>query len=196
MKRLFLLTPCEFTKIGFQELTTSERFDDINILNCTDYRDILKKSDNNPQDSLIIIDITIRPYSLRVRQLTNLWNLRRLMFLGILRRIPVVVFGRKEKEENIESIQCIDSQTTPEIMIDTIIGIYKHPENYVTTQASLSYRKQILLCKFITGDGLQRLAKSMDTHPRNIHSQRKWLMKKLGLRNRFDFVFLALEDLL
>lgn len=42
MKVLFVLSPCNFTHIGFNELIHVGKVNDLRIVNCTDYRDVMK----------------------------------------------------------------------------------------------------------------------------------------------------------
>lgn len=203
MKKLFIISPCAFTKKGFSNLELHEKMSDVEIINVESYEEVVThiEMEANPSEpSLIIVDMTIRLRTLRTRQLATVWNLRRIMYTNPkLRKVPFVLFGIKE-QSRLTLLHWINSHNSLESLIDRIDNIYKKHEDYSNCngikQKGLEKRQRILLEQLMKGYSIQKLSIKMHTCSHNLFYSRDRLIAKLGLYDRYDFIALSEELIL
>lgn len=145
--------------------------------------------------------MAVHPHKNIVKQLANLWNLRRLVFQeSMYRTIPIVIFGSKKNVKDIGSIKWIESQNCPVKFFHSIMHVFSFPDLYInmdkTPQEPLSEDKKMLLEILMKGCNVKKISRLMDTHPKMIFYKRKQLLKKFGLQSRLDFTYLSYSSLL
>ncbi|EAA5616305.1 hypothetical protein NWJ10_001701 [Salmonella enterica] len=202
MKKLFIISPCAFTRKGFSNLELHEKMSDVEIINVESYEEVVAHIEMKAPPSgpaLIIVDMTIRLRTFRTRQLANVWNLRRMMYTNPkLRKVPCVLFGIKE-QSRLTLLHWISSDNSIESLIGRIDNIYKKHEEYSSSngimQKGLEKRQRMLLELLMKGYSIQKLSVKMHTCPHSLFYSRDCLIAKLGLYDRYDFIALS-EDLI
>lgn len=203
MKNLLIISPCSFTRMGFSNLAFHERMSDVKITHIESYKGILShiEEETIPSGpSLIIIDMTVRLRRLRAKQFANIWNLRQIMPANSkLRNIPCVIFGIQDQSQ-LTSLHWISSQTTVESLIDKIDNIYRNIEEYTCSneikQKILNEQQKMVLEQLMKGYSIQNLSLKINKSPHNLFYSRDRLIEKLGLNDRYDFIFLSGELIL
>lgn len=203
MKKLFIISPCSFTRWGFSNLVSHEQMSDVKIINVGNFKEILshvEKVTKPSGQSLIIVDMTIRLRKFRAKQFANIWNLRRAMYTNEkLRKIPCVLFGIKDKSR-LTSLHWISSQNSVESLIEKLDNIYRNFEKYSKSsdikQRGLEERQKMILGQLMEGCTIQELSIKMKTSPHNLFYSRSRLIEKFGLGDRYDFIDLSKELIL
>ena len=199
MKNVIIVSPCSFTKQGFYKLTTYISFNEVNIHECYNYKDIILYLEKNSLPNIkniILIDLSTRYRSIVVKQLALILNLKILSnYNEMLRNTPCIIFGEKF-ESNIHNMKWIMYKSSPVSIIEHIINAFKNPDKYIFRNeggGNLSPKKKELLYKFFHGNNVNCIADVIGTHPRNVYSHRRELMLELGLISGNEFPLLGSE---
>lgn len=199
--QIFFVSQCQFLHSGITTLFRDSKYSDIKIVRSEEPREILyeiNKLRKKKIKAIILVDMIESSPEFIVHNLCFLWNIRRMMsHSDNLKNIPCILLGNNDRE--VPGFQCLPTHETKESLIQMVTHAFKYPRLYTTNrmpQISLCKSQRIMMNKIIQGVSLKNIAEHFDTHYRNASSRRRIIMKKIGLRNKLEFYYLAGKILL
>lgn len=199
MKQIFLMSQCQYTRLGFFELIESAGEHAVQVISVETPEQIVSHilSDRHlpRKQSVIVVDLTCHEAPVKVKALWFLWNLSVLYSehreLG---GIPCILFGCQRTLDNIQHPYVWVSPSQDLYQLQNIfIRILKLPYRYIKGGCKykrLSVNERRVINYLLGGDTVNDIAKRMRIHYRNVCYYRKRAIFKIGLRNRNDIAWI------
>ena len=199
MKRIYFVSPCQYTVSGFSALMEAIPGHSIRVFALNDMRQLLHYLNAEPGvrqlPSVIVVDVTNHERSFLALSLWFLWNLSVLYSEGrIPARIPCLVLGRKEAlgKAKYPFVSICPSQRVRKLQ-DAFIKALTAPGPYIRKMYEfrhLSSKERFVINACLKGMSVRSIAEVLNTTYRSVYFCRQSAIKKIGLRNLNEFTLL------
>lgn len=199
MKQIFLMSQCQYTRLGLSELTESAGKHAVQVISVETPEQIVSHilSDRHisVKQSVIVVDLTCHEAPVMVKALWFLWNLSVLYSeRRELGGIPCILFGCQRTLDNVRHpfVWVSPSQGLRQLQ-NTFLRILTVPSRYIRREHGfkrLSVNERRIMNYLLAGDTVNDIAKRMQIHYRNVCYYRQRAIFKIGLRNRNDIAWI------
>lgn len=199
MKQIFLMSQCQYTRLGLSELIESAGKHAVQVISVETPEQIVShiQSDRHlpGKQSVIVVDLTCHEAPVMVKTLWFLWNLSVLYSEHHeLRGTPCILFGCQRALDNIRHpfVWVSPSQSLRQLQ-SVFLRILALPSRYIRRShgfKSLSVNERRVMNYLLGGDAVDDIAKRMQIHYRNVCYYRQRAIFKIGLRNRNDIAWI------
>lgn len=199
MKQIFLMSQCQYTRLGLSELIESAGKHAVQVISVETPEQIVSHiqsdRDLSGKQSVIVVDLTCHEAPVMVKTLWFLWNLSVLYSEHHeLRGTPCILFGCQRTLDNIRHpfVWVSPSQSLRQLQ-SVFLRILALPSRYIRRAhgfKSLSVNERRVMNYLLGGDTVDNIAKRMQIHYRNVCYYRQRAIFKIGLRNRNDIAWI------
>lgn len=199
MKQIFLMSQCQYTRLGLSELTESAGKHAVQVISVETPEQIVSHiqsdRDLSGKQSVIVVDLTCHEAPVMVKTLWFLWNLSVLYSEHHeLRGTPCILFGCQRTLDNIRHpfVWVSPSQSLRQLQ-SVFLRILALPSRYIRRAhgfKSLSVNERRVMNYLLGGETVDDIAKRMQIHYRNVCYYRQRAIFKIGLRNRNDIAWI------
>lgn len=200
MKQIFLMSQCQYTRLGLSELIESAGEHAVQVIPVETPEQIVSHilSDRHAapgKQNVIVVDLTCHEAPAMVKALWFLWNLSALYSeCRELDGVPCILFGCQRTLDNIRHpfVWVSPSQSLRQLQ-SVFLRILALPSRYIRRAhgfKSLSVNERRVMNYLLGGDTVDDIAKRMQIHYRNVCYYRQRAISKIGLRNRNDIVWI------
>lgn len=199
MKQIFLMSQCQYTRLGLSELVESAGKHAVQVISVETPEQIVShiQSDRHlpRKQSVIVVDLTCHEAPVMVKTLWFLWNLSVLYSEHHeLRGTPCILFGCQRTLDNIRHpfVWVSPSQSLRQLQ-SVFLRILALPFQYIRRAhgfKSLSANERRVMNYLLGGETVDDIAKRMQIHYRNVCYYRQRAIFKIGLRNRNDIAWI------
>lgn len=199
MKQIFLMSQCQYTRLGLSELIESAGEHAVQVISVETPEQIASHilSDRHApgKQNVIVVDLTCHESPVMVKTLWFLWNLSVLYSEHHeLRGTPCILFGCQRTLDNIRHpfVWVSPSQSLRQLQ-SVFLRILALPSRYIRRAhgfKSLSVNERRVMNYLLGGETVDDIAKRMQIHYRNVCYYRQRAIFKIGLRNRNDIAWI------
>ncbi|WP_370608752.1 LuxR C-terminal-related transcriptional regulator [Citrobacter portucalensis] len=199
MKQIFLMSQCQYTRLGLFELIESAGKHAVQVISVETPEQIVSHilSDRHlpGKQSVIVVDLTCHEASVMVKALWFLWNLSVLYSeRQELSKTPCILLGYHGTLNNnrYPFVRISPSQGLRQLQ-NTFLRILTVPSRYIRREHGfkrLSANERRVINYLLAGDTVNDIAKRMRIHYRNVCYYRQRAIFKIGLRNRNDIAWI------
>lgn len=198
MKQIFLMSQCQYTRLGLSELIESAGKHAVQVISVETPEQIVShiQSDRHlsGKQSVIVVDLTCHEAPVMVKTLWFLWNLSVLYSEHHeLRGTPCILFGCQRTLDNIRHpfVWVSPSQGLRQLQ-NVFLRILATPSRYIREHKikRLSVNERRVMNYLLGGETVDDIAKCMRIHYRNVCYYRQRAIFKIGLRNRNDIAWI------
>lgn len=199
MKQIFLMSQCQYTRLGLSELIESAGKHAVQVISVETPEQIVShiQSDGRlpGEQSVIVVDLTCHEAPMMVWAVWFLWNLSVLYSEHhALRGTPCILFGCQRTLDNIRHpfVWVSPSQSIRQLQ-SVFLRILALPSRYIRRAhgfKSLSVNERRVMNYLLGGETVDDIAKRMQIHYRNVCYYRQRAIYKIGLRNRNDIAWI------
>lgn len=199
MKQIFLMSQCQYTRLGLFELIESTGEHAVQVIFVETPEQIVSHilSDRHlpGKQSVIVVDLSCHEAPAMVKALWFLWNLSALYSEHHeLRGAPCILFGCQRALNNVRHPFAWISPSQGLRQLQSIfLRILAHPSRYIKgghRYTRLSVNERRVMNYLLGGDTVSDIAKRMRIHYRNVCYYRQRAIFKIGLRNRNDIAWI------
>ncbi|EHA0861472.1 LuxR family transcriptional regulator [Salmonella enterica] len=199
MKQIFLMSECQYTRLGIFELIESAGKHAVQVISVETPEQIVSHilSDRHlpGKQSVIVVDLTCHEAPVMVKALWFLWNLSVLYSeRQELSETPCILLGYHWALNNnrYPFIRISPSQGFHQLQ-NAFLRILAVPSRYISSRHGfqrLSVNERRVINALLGGETVNDIAKRMQIHYRNVCYYRQRAIFKIGLRNRNDIAWI------
>ena len=199
MKQIFLMSQCQYTRLGLSELIESAGKHAVQVISVEAPEQIvshiLSDSHLHGKKRVIVVDLTCHESSVMVKALWFLWNLSVLYSeRHELRVTPCILFGHQGEMSNIRyPFPWVSPLQDLRQLQNIFLRILAVPSRYINNGYGfqrLSVNERRVINALLGGETVSDIAKRMQIHYRNVCYYRQRAIFKIGLRNRNDIAWI------
>lgn len=199
MKQIFLMSQCQYTRLGLSELIESAGKHAVQVISVETPEQIVSHiqsdRDLSGKQSVIVVDLTCHEAPVMVKTLWFLWNLSVLYSEHHeLRGTPCILFGCQRTLDNIRHpFAWVSPSQSLRQLQSVFLRILALPSRYIRRAhgfKSLSVNERRVMNYLLGGETVDDIAKRMQIHYRNVCYYRQRAIFKIGLRNRNDIAWI------
>lgn len=205
MKQIFFMSPCRYTGSGFSRIMESIPGHRVEVVPVSDHRQILQHMraglHSLQKSSAIVVDLTSHERSVLALSLWFLWNLSVLYSKGrVPGRFPCVLLGKPESLDNTSYpyVWVSPYQTAGQLQ-DFFVKVLTTPAPYIRRMYGFKHltdKERRVINSCLKGVSVRDIAEYIQTSYRNVCFHRQSALKKVGLRNRNEYVLLMGREFL
>lgn len=199
MKRIYLVSPCEYTAFGFSTLMEAIPGHSIRVILVNETRQLLHYLNAEPgirqQPSVLVVDMTYHERSVMALALWFLWNLSVMYSDGrIPARIPCIILGRNDTlNKDIYPFASICPSLPVQQLQNLIIETLTTPDPYIRKMYAfrrLSNEERFVINAYLKGMSVNEIAEIMKIPYRKVNYYRHSAIKKIGLGKQNEYILL------
>ncbi len=194
MKKIFFITPCQYTKLGFGKIIETISDYSVDIVTVSEPEEIIEHAGHHIT-SVIVIDLAHCENSVLASSLWFLWNLSVLYSEGrIPAEIPCILLGDKYSLSDAKyPFIWISPRQSANNLRMFFMKVLTTPECYMREMYGFTHfsdKERFVINQHLNGLSAFQIARRMQTTYKDVVTSRQKAMKKIGLRNRNEVILL------